>query len=141
MKLNFRTQKFKNSNLSILLLEKIFDEIEVSNYGIKIEFNDDILIFNDKILIPFNYQSIKIRRKDKDKYDFIDFFEDENQNSYFIELFTSYKKLKIRIKRLGINTFIYELIDKNFNVYYKMKFIDNHFKNNCLIICKYFNII
>lgn len=129
--------KFKNSNLSIIILQKIFDDVEVNNNSITVD--DEILTFNDKILIPYNKYSKKIKRKNKNLYEYLDFFDNKDHFNYLIDLFMkdTNNKLKISIEKLGESYFVILKDKKNF-IYIKERFLDNKNSNVTNVIYKYY---
>ena len=134
--------KFKNSNLSIELLNNLFNNlVDVNNDSIYI--NDNILSFNDKILIPFNENSKKIKRNEKDKYEYIDFFNDKEQQEYFLSLFfninENFKQIIIRKYK---NYNLFKLVDNENNLLFMERYEISLNNNNTIdFLCRYYEII
>jgi hypothetical protein len=140
-----KQKKFYFSNLSIRLLRKILGEENVDETLTNIFVFDEILILDNKTLIPFNESTIKIKRNDKQNYNYIDFFSEKNQYNFILDTFGKYNP---SCKIISSNNFIklqddnrVIILTENDDYITKGKYWYNMKENILVLICKYYDLL
>jgi hypothetical protein len=81
----------KESNLSFALLKEIMDEEDLTVKGSIIHiFDTPMADTDDKILLIFNNDSLKLRRKNKGKYTYFNAFKNKDHLDFIIDKMNEY---------------------------------------------------
>jgi|GEM_PF-2699545 len=131
----------RKTYLSYELLKKLFEE-EITTENDKIFMDGEPFKISQKELLLITQKGIKKRRKDKSTFDYLNFFDNKEQQNYVIDVFFEINdKLDcINICQKG-NFFVYQLLGNNKEIILQKSFKDNFRNNNTLLICSYYEIV
>lgn len=131
----------RKTYLSYELLKKLFEE-EITTENDRIFMDGEPFKISQKELLLITQKGIKKRRKDKSTFDYLNFFDNKEQQNYVIDVFFEVNdKLDcINICQKG-NFFVYQLLGNNKEIILQKSFKDNFRNNNTLLICSYYEIV
>lgn len=132
----------RSSNISFELLSDVLvnDDIEIINNIVYI--NEKPLEINNKKIILWNDKSIKLRRSNKSEYQFLNFFENSEQQDYLLDVLFNTDELIGYINILTIGgKFIYQINTNNNEILYQKVYNDTSLSNNIDLICRFYKII
>lgn len=129
------------SFISFEILRKVLKYEDIEDRLGVVYVNNEPLEIDGKIMLLWNNKTIRKRRNDKEKYDFLDFYDNKKQFDYIFDIFLLNTEInQVVINKINSNNIEYSLVN-NENLKLHTKIVDFYSNLHIIdLICKYFNI-